>query len=295
MLLTLTARPALSPAPGQTIRDDTGYTFSIPDQTPARIISLAPNITEILFALGLGANVAGATRFCDFPPEALAVPRVGGFVDPNIELVEALRPDLIIAFRGNPLRFISGARRLGYRLFVLDAGPDLESLFLLVNKVGLITRREKQAAALVAGLRARAEAVEKRVAAARDKPRALFLLSRPGLWTAGRGSWLTDLAKRAGGRNAAGELRGKWLVYKKEQVVKDDPDVVFIMAPSEEAFSRARAELVRELERFGPRAVREGRIHRLDESTASRFGPRLVEALEKIAAALHPESREAGR
>ena len=287
--------PALPRVSSQTIRDDTGYAFAIPGETPARLVSLAPNITEILFALGLGANVAGATRFCDFPPEALAVPRVGGFVDPNIELVEALRPDLIIAFRGNPLRFINGARRLGYPLFVLDAGPDLESLFLLINKVGLITRRERQAAALVAGLRARAAAVEKRVAAAGPEPGALFLLSRPGLWTAGRASWLTDLAKRAGGRNVAGALRGKWLVYKKEQVVKDDPDVIFIMAPSEEAFVLARDELVRELERFGPRAVREGRICRLDESTAGRFGPRLLEALEDIAAALHPESREARR
>ncbi|MGB8959622.1 MAG: helical backbone metal receptor, partial [Candidatus Aminicenantales bacterium] len=110
----------LNPDVPQVIKDDLGGPFPLPEGTPRRIVSMAPNITEILFALGLGGRIVGVTRFCDWPPEARAIPRIGGLVDPNVEVIRSLDPDLVIAFRGNPLRLVDRIRKLGLPVFVLD-------------------------------------------------------------------------------------------------------------------------------------------------------------------------------
>jgi len=273
----------------RTIRDDTGYEFALPGRIPDRIVSMAPNVTEILFALGLGERIAGVTRFCDYPREASARPKIGGLVDPNMEIVQSLSPDLIIAFRGNPVRTIAKLRRMDYPLFVLDAGNDFESMFLLINKIGLITAGAKEAGRLVENLRERVKDVARRVDEAAVKPKAVFLLQGHGLWTAGQGSFLTGLAEAAGAINAAAHLPGKWSVYKRERLTADDPDVIFILARSETAFAAARGRLEKLFLSPGLRALASGRVFHLDENAASRFGPRLVEVLEAVAGYLHPE------
>jgi iron complex transport system substrate-binding protein len=250
---------------------------------------MAPNITEVLFALGLGDRLAGVTRFCDCPAEAASKPKIGGLVDPNIEVIQSLKPDLIIAFRGNPKRVVERLRLLGYPLFVLDAGADFESLFLMINKIGLVTARSSEASRLVGGLRSRVRRVTDLAKGGVSRPGVVFLLSGRGLWTAGRGSFLTGLIEVAGGTNVAAALRAKWAVYKKEQLAADDPDAIFILAPSAEAFAAGREQLERMFPSKGLRAVREGRVFHLDENTASRLGPRLVDTLERTAALIHPE------
>ncbi|MGD1009963.1 MAG: helical backbone metal receptor, partial [Candidatus Aminicenantales bacterium] len=144
----------------QSVRDDLGRPFPLPETTPARIVSMAPNITEILFALGLGRNVVGVTRFCDYPPEAVSIAKIGGLVDPNIERIQALAPDLVIAFRGNPLRIVNRLTALKLPVFVLDIGTGLDALYPLIARIGLVTRREREARGLAAGLRAKQDAVE---------------------------------------------------------------------------------------------------------------------------------------
>ncbi len=142
LVLALVAASVLGgpvPGPAQDILDDLGHPFPRPARPPKRIVSMAPNVTEILFALGLGDRVAGVTRFCDYPPEARRLPRIGGLVDPNIEVVRSLDPDLVIAFRGNPLRLVERIRKLGLPVFVLDIGEGLEDLPRLISKIGLIT------------------------------------------------------------------------------------------------------------------------------------------------------------
>ncbi|MCX6573089.1 MAG: helical backbone metal receptor, partial [Candidatus Aminicenantes bacterium] len=117
----------------QVVADDLGHPFPLPAETPRKIVSMAPNITEILFALGLGGRVAGVTRFCDWPEEAKAIPRIGGLVDPNVEVIRSLDPDLVIAFRGNPLRLVERLRKLDLPVFVLDIGRRLDDLFPLIE------------------------------------------------------------------------------------------------------------------------------------------------------------------
>jgi len=273
----------------QTVRDDLGHPFVLPASTPARIISMAPNVTEILFALGLGPNVVGVTRFCDFPPEALARPKIGGLVDPNIEIIQSLRPDLIVAFRGNPLRILDRLADLKLPVFILDIGNGLDALYPLIERIGMITCRTKEAATLAESLWAKQKAVETALGTVAARPRVFVFLYGQGLWTCGGQSYLNDLILRAGAVNIAAQLPKKWALYGRERIVRDDPDDVFVLAKSSAEFEKARRWLVGEARLGSIAAVASGRVFFLDENATSRFGPRLVEVLGSMARALHPE------
>ncbi len=280
--------PASAPAP-QEIADDLGHPFPLPAATPERIVSMAPNITEILFALGLGERIVGVTRFCDFPPEAKSIPRIGGLVDPNVEIIRSLDPALVIAFRGNPLRLVERIRKLGLPVFVLDIGQNLDDLVPLIGRIGRITRTESRAAGLAAELRRRLGALDGALRGIPSRPKAFVLLHGQGLWTCGGESYVDDLIARAGGENVAAAMPKKWVLYKRERIIKDDPDIIFILARSAADFEAGRDWLLRMPGLALVKAVRSGRIYDLDENAASRFGPRLVDVLVRMAALLHPE------
>ncbi|HPW16894.1 MAG TPA: helical backbone metal receptor [Candidatus Aminicenantes bacterium] len=274
---------------GQAVTDALGRAFPRPARPPERIVSMAPNITEILFALGLGGRVAGVTRFCDYPPEARRLPRIGGLVDPNVEVVRSLDPDLVIAFRGNPLRLVERVRRLGLPVFVLDIGRGLDELAALVTKIGQVTAAEARAEALAAALAARLAAVDAALRGVASRPKVFVLLYGQGLWTCGGESYVNDLVARAGGANVAAALPKKWALYKRERIIRDDPDVIFILARSAADFAAGRDRLARMPGISAVTAVRTGRIYEIDEDAASRFGPRLVDVLDRMAALLHPD------
>lgn len=284
----LTARV---PAPhrAQDIKDDLGRPFPLPCRTPERIVSMAPNVTEILFALGLGDRVVGVTRFCDFPAATASIRKIGGLVDPNVEIIQSLDPGLVIAFRGNPLRLVDRVRKLGLPVFVLDIGEGLEALFPLITRIGRVTRTEGRADELAVSLRRRLEAVDRAMRGLVSRPQVFVLLYGQGLWTCGGESYIDDLIGRAGGMNIASSLPKKWALYKRERILKDDPDVIFILARSSEDFAAGRDWLLRKAGVPGVSAVKSGRIYELDENAASRFGPRLVDVLDRMAALLHPE------
>jgi len=280
--------PGVGPAP-QDLRDDLGRPFPLPVRTPERIVSMAPNITEILFALGLGDRVVGVTRFCDFPPEAQRLRRIGGLVDPNIEIIQSLDPDLVIAFRGNPLRLVDRIGKLGLPVFVLDIGAGLEALFPLIAKIGRVTRSEDRAEALASRLRSRIEAVDAVLRPVPARPRVFVLLYGQGLWTCGGESYVDDLIDRAGGANVASGIPKKWVLYKPERILEDDPEVIFILARSPGDFAAGRDWLMKKAGLAGIAAVRSDRVYELEENAASRYGPRLVDVLDRMARLLHPE------
>ena len=261
--------------------------------TPRRIISLAPNVTEILFALGLADRIVGVTRYCDFPPEALQKEKVGGMVDPNLEKIESLRPDLIVAFRGNPLGILNKLRNLDFPVFVLDLGSSLDMLFGTIEKIGRVTRAEEEAKLLAARLIKKREAVRLALDDIIKRPKVFLSVYGQGLWTCGEGSYLNDLLAQAGGVNIAGTVKRRWLQLNREQLIHENPEVIIIMAKDRGGFTEAE-ESFRADQRFKDvRAVRDGRIHWLDENMAGRFGPRLIDALESVAHILHPETFEA--
>jgi iron complex transport system substrate-binding protein len=269
--------------------DDLGHPFPLPAAAPRRIVSMAPNVTEILFALGLGGRVVGVTRFCDYPPETRSLPKIGGLVDPNVEIIRSLDPDLVIAFRGNPLRLVERVRQLGLPVFVLDIGRRLDDLFPLIERIGLVTRVGRRAAELAGELRRRVANVDAPLRGIASRPRAFVLLYGQGLWTCGGESYVNDLVARAGGANVASALPKKWALYKREKIIRDDPEVIFILARSASDFESGRERLMRMPGLPEVKAVKEGRIYEIDENAASRFGPRLVDVLVRMAALVHPE------
>ncbi len=273
---------------GKTLKDDLGFDFTI-GTPPQRIVSLAPNITEILFALGLGERVVGVTRYCDYPRQALEKEKIGGLVDPRLEKIVALNPDLIIGFRGNPLRILERIRRLRLPLFVLEMGADLESVFRLILTVGTITRSEKSAEALLLSLRSKYGAIQSALGCAEHEPKVFISLHGTGFWTCGNGSFLHDLLAKARGANVAGAVSRKWLHINREQLINEDPEVIIILARSWDDFLKSRNWITNLAYLGGIRAVRSESIYFLDQNQATRPGPRLIEALESLARLLHPE------
>jgi len=287
-LLLLTAVSLVASAQNETILDDTGAPFTL-SGPPRRIVALAPNITEILFALGLDEEIVGVTRFCDYPEAAKQKEKIGGLVDPNLEMIKSLSPDLVIAFRGNPLRTVERLKKLGLPVFVLNIGNALGSLFPLLEKIGRVTRREKEAAALASRFKDRLDAVRDRLSAVTAEPRVFIALHGTGLWTCGRESYLNDLIASSKARNVAGGISRNWLHYSLEQLVRDDPEVIIILARSILEFEKARDRFLKDTRLRGVAAVRTGRIRFLDENVASRFGPRLADALEETARNIHAD------
>lgn len=276
---------ALAPPPGtsqsNTVTDDTGAVFAL-GAPPRRIVSLAPNITEILFALGLGGRVVGVTRYCDFPPETRAKEKIGGYIDPSVEKICALDPDLVIAFRGNPWEVLNRLKTLKVPVFILDIGERLAAVPETIAKIGRVTRREDQARALLATLAEKDRAAQAALARTSGRPRVFLNLAGRDLMTCGRASYLHDLIERAGGTNVAASVPKTWSAYSREQLIRDDPDAVIILAPSKADFDSARAWFVALPGLDTLQAVRSGRVLFLDENSASRVGPRLYDAFAEL-------------
>lgn len=278
--------PTPTPAPyPMTITDMAGREVTIPAE-PQRIISLAPSITEILYALGLGDKVVGVTEYCNYPPEAAEKPKVGGFSDVSIEKVTGQQPDLILAASIHIPQVVPELEKLGLPVIVIDA-HDFPGVLESIRLVGKMTLRDKEAEELTAQMQARADAVAKAVAG-RPRPRVYWELD-PTLWTVGPGSFVQDLIERAGGENIAADAEQAWVQLSAEAIIAKDPEVIFLADHPRETKDSVAARAG--WEKIS--AVVNGRIVELTQEQVdivSRPGPRVVDALELIARALHPDA-----
>jgi iron complex transport system substrate-binding protein len=244
-----------------------------PPGAPRRIVSLAPSLTEILFAVGAGDRVAAVTSHCDYPPEAAARPKVGGYDTPNIELVLAQRPDLVVAPEEGALGPpVERLRALGVRVATISVA-SLEDLFAACEKVGALAGREAAGRDLAAALRARVAAVERAVAG-RPRPRVLFIVDHDPTVAAGRGTFPNALIEAAGASNVVAAAYSAYPRLSDEAILALAPKVVIesSMAPFRGAPPFRARTIV------------------LPPELAVRPGPRLVEGLERLARELHPEA-----
>jgi iron complex transport system substrate-binding protein len=276
---------AASPAAGLTVRDQAGRTLTLP-APPARIVSLVPSATEVLFALGAQDRLAGVTDFCDFPPAARAKPRVGGMVAPNLESIAALRPDLVIATtEGNREETVLQVERLGIPVFLLNPA-SVEQAMDVVERLGKLADRAAAGEALVAQLRARIDRVAGRVAG-RKRPRVLYVVWPEPLIVPGRASLVSDLLSRAGGASITTEAGAGYVRYSIEAAVAQAPEVILLARHGAPTSPIAREAWTR----FAHLpAMREGRVHDVDGNLLHRYGPRMVDGLEGLARLIHPEA-----
>jgi iron complex transport system substrate-binding protein len=213
-------------------------------------------------------------------------------VDPNLEKIQSLRPDLIIGFRGNPLRVLTKLRSLRFPVFVLNLGSSLEGLFQTIEMVGRVSRAEDSGGRLVSRLKTDYEAIRLALHGISRRPKVFLSVYGQGLWTCGQGSYLDDLLARAGGVNIAGRVKRRWLQLNREQLIHENPDVIIVMAKDERLFSQAAGAFRTDPRLKDIRAVKDNNIRWLDENIAGRFGPRLMGALDTVARILHPEKFE---
>jgi iron complex transport system substrate-binding protein len=277
-----------------TIEDDLGDTHIL-STPPQRIVSLAPNVTEILFALGLEDKIVGVTRFCNYPNEARTKYRIGGMVDPDLEKIIALHPDLVIAFRGNPLRVVQRLKSLDLPIFVLESGTTLKSVLALIQRIGLATGRKQDATNLVNHLNQGFEKTKERLRTARTRPKVFINLHGKGLWTCGKNSFMNDLVQEAGGENIAGEVPRAWFSHNREELIHKNPDHIIVLAKEEEDFQDVKTWLAEEAHLGSIQAVQQGNITFLDEDFVTRPGPRIFDAFHQLARILHPACFEENR
>jgi len=279
--------PSLAVSQERVLTDDLGIQF-ISNSPPQRIVSLAPNITEILFALGLENRIVGVTRFCDYPSEALKKEKIGGMVDPQLERIIALQPDLVIAFRGNPLNLIQRMRELRLPVYVIEMGNTIESVFEILTELGKVTWTEKEAHALAGTLEDRFQTVLASLENVQSSPKVFLSLHGMGLWTCGRGSFLDDLLRKAKGKNIAGDINKKWLLFSSERLISEDPEFIIILSKSRKDFREAEKWLTSKAYFRNIEAVRKGNIFFLDENLTTRLGPRIFFALDVLSRLIHP-------
>jgi iron complex transport system substrate-binding protein len=293
-LLTLTlvlaaCAPAAEPAStGMTFTDGLGRTVNLP--SPAqKVVSMAPSNTEILFAIGAGPQVVGRDEFSDYPAEARSLPSIGGSMGQySYEQVAALKPDLVLASGINTPEQVKALEDLGITVFYLGNPSTLEEMYANLELIAQLTGREEQAAALVESLKARVIAVDDKLAGAADKPVVFYEIdaSDPNKpYTTGPGTFIDLLIARAGGMNLPG-LTDAYPQVSLEQIVLADPAVILLG----DALYGTTPEIVAARAGWSEiTAVRENRVLPFDDNLVSRPGPRLVDGLEALAQAIHPE------
>ncbi|HKI04731.1 MAG TPA: cobalamin-binding protein [Thermoanaerobaculia bacterium] len=257
---------------------------------PKRVVSLAPSLTEMAFALGAGGALVGVTTVCNYPAAALKLPKIGGMEDGGVDLerVLALKPDLVIAIGLHQSSTVAALRRLGLRVEVVPS-QTLEDVFSGATRLGTLLGREAAAKRLTADLGARVDRVRKATAALPRgrRPRVFYEVWDQPLMTATGRTLIGRLIDVAGGVNVFGELSGGYVQVSPEAVLKRDPEV--ILAPTQHGSRVIPENLMRRPGLAGVKAVRTGRVVVLDGDIVSRAGPRIADALELVAKAIHPE------
>jgi iron complex transport system substrate-binding protein len=280
-----TAAPPTQSVSVVRVTDETGRVVEVP-QPVRRIVSLAPNLTETLFALGLGDRVVGNTDYCDYPSEAKRKEHVGGPMNPNLERIAVLHPDLILATRAiNRQTTVQSLEQLGIAVYATDP-RTVEQVLSSTEQLGRLMGKAEQGRALVAGLRRRLAELAEQLSG--SEPKSVFFVTwQEPLISVGRDTFLADALRHAGARTALDETQD-WPNVSLEELVRMQPEYLIFSSDQPEQMQRLITGLRnrpgwRQLE-----ALRRGRVIVLSEAI-NRPAPRLVDAIEQLARALHPE------
>jgi iron complex transport system substrate-binding protein len=259
-----------------------------------RIVSLSPSTTEILFALGVGERVVGVSRYCRFPPEAQKRTNVGGFLDPNYEVIFALNPDLVV-LRGEDDSTKQAFERLGVRtLPVLH--DSIDGILTSIRDIGQTCGVEAEARRMTADLEANMRRMERKTAGL-ARPRVMIVAERAlgegrieDVYIAGQGGFLDRLIHLAGGQNACGPSFSGFPVVSKEGIFKMNPEVIVDLIARERQNGHSQEQLAGEWRQLAQvAAVAGGRVHIVDDDFAFIPGPRFMQFVDRLARLIHPE------
>lgn len=266
-------------------------TAEVPQQTPPqRIVSLLPSLTEMIYAVGAGSRVVGVTEYCTFPPEASGLPKIGGYVprSMSLESIVALRPDLVLAAGDIQQPVIDELRRLGLRVETIVA-RDVQGVLEGIRRTGRLLGQDAEAEATVAGIEDDLDTLQQRLATLEDtdRPLVFYEVWHEPLMTAGGRSFISQLIEMAGGQSLFHEVDREYFQVSFEDLIHRRPQV--ILGAAIEGGMGDLGQLVTQPGWRELPAVQHGRVHAIDGDIVSRPGPRLAEALERIARHLHPD------
>lgn len=247
-----------------------------------RIVSLAPNTTELLFALGLEKNIIGVDSFSDYPPQAKKIEKVGTFSRPNLEKLIYLKPDIVFTtgLEQNPAS--ARLKRFGLRVFIVDPA-NIEELLEDILEVGRITDRDREARRFVETMRQELAEIKEDVSRSlsQKKPKIFFELWYPPLMTCGRNSYLDELITLAGGINIAADAPRQFSRFSQELVIQRSPDVIILGSMQAEGLAEKNI-----LQRYGwgeIGAIKGKRVYSdINPDILLRPGPRVVQAIREL-------------
>lgn len=280
----LTGMPFMANVAPRTFVDDLGRKLYLA-KIPQRIVSLAPSVTEMLFAIGLNEEIVGVTEFCDFPPVALTKPKVG-YATPNLESIVGLQPQLVLAPRSF-LRadLINKLEQLKIPIFILDP-HTVEDIFAHIQLLGRMVGHSEEANAQAALMRKQLSNLSNRLADL-PRPSLLYVLNSEPLITVGPGSFIHRLIELAGGRNAADQTSAPYPRLTMEEVLRQNPDILLFPVGRQEGISQAEQDSWRRWTTLS--AVKHGNLLQIDSDLLNRPGPRIIEGLKQLVKILHPE------
>lgn len=284
----LTGMPFMANITLRTFVDDLGRKVYLA-KAPTRVVSLAPSITEILFAIGSSEQIVGVTDFCDYPPEAKQKPKVG-YSHPNIESILALQPDLVMAPRAF-LRadLLAKLEQLKVPTFVVDP-ESFEEISGRIQTVGRILDRSAAADTVAMAMRERIAAIKSKTESL-PRVRVLYVLNSQPLITVGPGSYIQQIISLAGGSNVAAHATAPYPHLAMESVLKEDPEIIVFPIGKAEGIPPGEQQLWQRWTSLS--AIKQGRLHHIPSDLLNRPGPRIVEGLERLARIIHPEAFEA--
>jgi iron complex transport system substrate-binding protein len=250
-----------------------------------RIVSLAPNLTEIVYAVGAGDRLVGRTRYCDYPPEVKGVAEIGDTMTPSIERIIALKPQVVLVSTASQLEaFTKQLDQQRIAVYVTNA-RSLDEVLRSITTLGDLFGTRDRAEKLVADLRRRADTVA--AAVGTTKPITVFYqVSNEPLYTIGRESYLTDLVRRAGGVSVTSDVASAFPRFSDEAALAARPEAIIL--PTGGSMGTANSTVAAPLKNSP--AVLNNRVYKINEDHLQRPGPRLVDGLEEMARALHPEA-----
>jgi iron complex transport system substrate-binding protein len=253
---------------------------------PKRIVSLAPSVTETLFALGAGEQLVGICTFCDFPREVERIDRIGSYLAPNVEAIVAKTPDVVIGVPPNSPEAVAALQRAGLRVVIVQV-DTIEQIEAAMRTIAREAGRDAQGETLLGELRQRMAAVRARLEGAPQR-RVLIVVGQNPLIAVGSGIFLNELITQAHGINIAADTNQQWPRLSLEVAVAKQPDVIIDGSMGSE--EKDETQLFGVWQNFPELpAVRNGRLYGRRSYTLLRPGPRLAEGFEEIARLIHPE------
>jgi iron complex transport system substrate-binding protein len=266
--------------------DEIGRKAEVP-HSAKRIVSMAPSITEILFALGLNEEIVGVTDFCDYPEAALTKPRIGGFVNPSIEMIVSLKPDLIIATRdGNRKETIRRLSDLGFSVYVVNP-KGFDGVMKTIQNIGEIVGRQDESRRTIKDMTTRKEKVV-RLTSSLPKPKVFFQVGNAPIITVGRGTLADDLIHLAGGKSISRNETLSYPLYSIETILSKAPEIIIM---SSMGSTKDYSNLIKKWQNWKSLpAVKKNAIYVVDSNLVDRPTSRIVEGLEEMLKIIHPEA-----